>query len=155
MKVLKLNKIIGISLLLHSLFALVLVLLGLSVWNVGFYVAGVLIGIALLIGDEEIFQSWYQLDRPFSTTFLFLLVYVPLLLFVLTSSGSYFASGMLLAIGVYKVASYIFILMKSQILQVPEDILAGGKEPITRLELQYITGILLFLLGILAVRMIL
>lgn len=155
MKLLKLNKGIGISLLAHIAFVLLLFLLGLSVWSAGFYIIGVLIGIVFLVGDEHIFKSWYQLDKPFSTTFLFLLVYVPLMLFVLTSSGSYLASGMLLAIGVFKVISYVYVLMSPAVVEVPKEVLAGGEKPFTRSELQYITGLLAILLIVFAVRMIL
>jgi len=152
MKLMKLNKVVGITLLIHIIFVLVLFLLGLLVWNAVFYVVGVLLGIAFLIGDEEVFQSWYQMDRPFSKTFLFLLVYLPMLLFVLTSSGSYLASGILLAIGVFKVVSYVLALMNPQLLEVPKELLAGGEKPFTRSELQNITGVMVILLIIFAVR---
>jgi hypothetical protein len=150
----KLTKAIGITVLTHIAFVALLLLLGLNVWNAAFYVAGVLLGIAFLIGDEQIFQTWYQLDRPFSKTFLFLLVYLPMLLFVLTSSGSYLASGILLAIGVLKVVSYVLALLNPQLVEVPRELLVGGEKPFTRSELQNITGLLVILLIIFAIRMI-
>lgn len=152
-KLMNLNNVIGITVLIHIIFVLLLFLLGLSVWNAGFYIVGVVLGIAFLIGDEKVFQSWYQLDQPFSKSFLFLLVYFPTMLFVLTSSGSYLASGILLAIGVFKVVSYVLALLNPQFLEVPKELLSGGEKLFTRSELQNITGIMVILLIIFAARM--
>ncbi|OGJ37503.1 MAG: hypothetical protein A2383_00570 [Candidatus Pacebacteria bacterium RIFOXYB1_FULL_39_46] len=74
-------------------------------WHVLWFSIGVLFGLGFLLGDEKFFFSWYReqvTDRFLVTRSpLFLLSLIPLTIFVMTSSGSFLASGMMGSIVLY------------------------------------------------------
>lgn len=71
----------------------------LSVWNLVLFAVGVLVGATFLIVDERALYHYYREkgDAQFlvSRSPLFLLSLIPLTIFVLTSAGSYWASGVM------------------------------------------------------------
>ncbi|MFH2118244.1 MAG: hypothetical protein ABII10_00685 [Candidatus Paceibacterota bacterium] len=68
-------------------------------WHTLWFAVGVASGVGFLLGDEQFFARWYreQSTDQFLVTRspLFLLSLVPLTIFVMTSSGSFWASGMM------------------------------------------------------------
>jgi hypothetical protein len=70
-------------------------------WQLFWLVTGVVCGVAFLLADESYAYRWYQEKSSSKPRFLvsrsplFLLSLIPLTIFVLTSSGSFWASGMM------------------------------------------------------------
>ena len=70
-------------------------------WQLFWLVVGVVCGVAFLLVDESYAYRWYQEKSSAKPRFLvsrsplFLLSLIPLTIFVLTSSGSFWASGMM------------------------------------------------------------
>lgn len=63
------------------------------------FVLGLCLGVALLWADQRWFWQWYSAgEQPFVITrmFIFLLVLVPLAIFIITSSGSFIGQGLVL-----------------------------------------------------------
>ncbi len=85
---------------------LVLLRYGAALWPVAaWFAAGLLLGAVVLWFDENIAYPKYRaLDGEtvhlVSRSTLFIVAYVPLTLFLLTSSGSLFAMGLILGIGI-------------------------------------------------------
>jgi hypothetical protein len=152
---LKINRVVGVSILFHVIFVLLLTVLGLPVLNSIFYLIGALLGVTFMVADTTIFKTWYQLKQPISKTFLFLLIYIPVLVFILTSSGSYLASGILLSIGMCRFVSFANIIFRSNSPDVPKDVLVGGESNFSITELQAMTLILAGLLFVFFARIIL
>lgn len=155
----------GIPLLITSLLAVVLFFLGLSWFSTLLFILGVLLGIGLLYGDSHFFSVWYQLDEPFSQSFLFLVIFVPCLVFMMTTSSSPLGNGLVLGIGLVKLSDYLQVLLaqpgtqmhgkKLDGVTVPKEILRGGADAFTLRELQVITVGLAFLILLLVIRTIL
>lgn len=146
-----------IPIVVGSILALIMYLFGLSLMNTILFVLGTGIGIGLLLSDERYFAKTYQLSQPFSQTFLFMLVYAPLLVFVMTSSGSFIASGLVIAIGLMRLSVFVQLLASGSYQPddpVPASILSGGKKPFTMKELEYIAIALGGTLVVLAIRMV-
>lgn len=68
-------------------------------WHVLWFTVGVISGVGFLLADERVFCHWYreQATDQFlvSRSPLFLFSLIPLTIFVMTSSGSFWASGMI------------------------------------------------------------
>lgn len=161
-----------LSALFLVILAIVLYLLDVSILDIALFAIGAAVGLGLLIGDILFFQKWYQLPEPFSRTFLFLIVYIPLLIFAMTSSGSYLAIGCVLAIGLSRLFDFIQYLLqyrresmsqKAHIAEqnksssthlVPSYVLSGGKKSIVITELSVISIVLFIVLLILLIRII-
>lgn len=88
---------LGLKILVLITYSLIFFFLIPSVWGIIWFVVGVLCGAGLLVADERSLYRWYREkdDAKFlvSRSPLFLLSLIPLTIFVLTSSGSYWASG--------------------------------------------------------------
>lgn len=87
-------------------------------WQVGLFALGLVVGMALLLGDELLFHQWYApeagadpqptVPEPVATTpaaeplltrsTLFLIILIPLSLFIVTSSGSLLGTGLILGL---------------------------------------------------------
>lgn len=67
---------------------------------------GLASGIALLKADEWWLRTWYEVPgQPLITrSVLFMVAYIPLSLFVVTSSGSWLGSGLVIGIGLVLLA---------------------------------------------------
>lgn len=61
---------------------------------------GIAIGVGLLWFDELFLRKWYGDEQLITRSPLFLLTYVPLALFVVTSTGSRIGMGLVLGMGV-------------------------------------------------------
>jgi hypothetical protein len=76
-----------------------------NLWNLVWFSVGVVLGAAFLLADERYFQALYQ--EKGSTVFLvsrsplFVLSLLPLTIFVLTSSGSHWAYGVVGGLGLW------------------------------------------------------
>jgi hypothetical protein len=76
-------------------------------WHVVWFAVGVVSGVGFLVGDERVFYRWYRDPATPTEHFLvsrsplFLLSLIPLTIFVVTSAGSFWASGMMGSILLY------------------------------------------------------
>ena len=71
-------------------------------WQAAMFVAGLVLGLALLVIDKHYLYRYYMEDQSNSElmtrSLLFLIALVPLSLFVVTSSGSLVGSGLVLGL---------------------------------------------------------
>jgi hypothetical protein len=72
-------------------------------------------GIALLKADEWWLRTWYEVPgQPLITrSVLFMVAYIPLSLFVVTSSGSWLGSGLVVGIGLVLLTE-LYLLRKDE-----------------------------------------
>lgn len=101
----------GLKLLVMLAYISVFFFLIAQTWSLIWFVIGVLCGVSFLIADEFYLRRWYQegntqsksdaIKYLISRSPLFLLSLIPLTLFVFTSSGSFWASGVVGGMSLY------------------------------------------------------
>ncbi len=153
--------------------SLLLFVLGFPYLGLLFFMLGIVIGVGFFYIDATVLIQWYQMPKPLSLSFLFLLIYFPSTIFMFTSSSSFIGAGVLLAIGLVRFSAlFQATLAMRKILKrgapvevsaqafqeiqtaasvdaISEKVLHGGKKPFTYSELQAITialGLLLWLI---------
>lgn len=72
-------------------------------WHTVLFIIGLVLGLVLMVGDEKIGWKYYQevnqTTHLITRSLLFILAFIPLQVFVVTSTGSYVGVGMVLSIG--------------------------------------------------------
>jgi len=131
--------VIALSALFGFLLLVILALAGNAVLQVALFGVGFFVGLGLLWLDVAIFTAWYQFDEPFSRSFLFLLLYVPLLIFMLTSSSSALGVGLMIGFGVLRFFELAWAVRQKAALASANQVLTSGDKPFTQLELSRIT----------------
>ena len=150
--------------IIGALLAVILFLLGLPLLSTALFIIGIAMGIGLLFADIHFLSVWYQLEEPFSRSFLFLVIFVPCLIFTMTTSNSLLGNGLVLGIGLSRITDFLQVLTAKpgSVIQgktysgqdVPEHVLKGGSDAFTLQELQAITIGLAALITIFALRAI-
>lgn len=137
---------------------LILFALGLPLLTSVLFLIGIALGVEFLFVDLHFLSDWYQIDYSFSRSFLFLVVFAPCMIFMMTSSGSLLGNGLVLGVGLSRLADFLRVLSAQPGTKiegvvfngqdVPKEILRGGADPFSLNELQGITiglGLLILL----------
>lgn len=139
------------SLLLTPLFYFALT----DVWMFGFFVVGWLLGICILWFDQTIAYHYYaEVEKPvqlITRSPLFLVVYIPMTLFVMTSSGSALGMGIVMAIGTGLCAE--LWLWRQQLDVLNGRFYAHAAKPLSQAEYTWITRFLMAFLVVMALLM--